>query len=88
MTRAHLAVSAAISAQHAFPYLTAIVLVPVGAAVAVMCLPSRATALIRVFGVGAALAVLGIAVAVLDVFRTGYGGYQMVTTHAWLSSLG
>jgi len=88
MTRAHLAVSAAISAQHAFPYLTAIVLVPVGAAVAVMCLPSRATALIRVFGVGAALSVLGIAVAVLDVFRTGYGGYQMVTTHAWLSSLG
>ena len=88
MTHAQLAAQAAISSQHAFPFLTTIVLVPVGAALVVMLLPRRATLVIRFVGIGAALAVLGISTAVLDLFRTGVGGYQMVTTHPWVSSLG
>jgi NADH-quinone oxidoreductase subunit M len=76
------------SAEHAFPYLTAIVLVPVGAALVTLLLPRRAQLAIRLVGIAAALGVLGISCAVLDLFRVGVGGYQMVSTHPWIGSLG
>lgn len=85
---AHLAVQSALSAQRAFPYLTTAVLLPVAAALVAMLVPRRAAALIRAIGIAAALGVLGLSAAVLDLFRTGYGGYQMVSTHPWIASLG
>lgn len=77
-----------VSAQHAFPYLTTLVLLPAGAAVVVLFVPRRFQAAIRSVGVAAAIGVLGIAAAALDLFRTHDGGYQMVTTHQWIASLG
>jgi NADH-quinone oxidoreductase subunit M len=77
-----------VSGQHAFPYLTTLVLLPAGAALVTLFFPRRARGLIRMVGVAASLGVLGIAAAVLDLFRTHDGGYQMVSTHAWVSSLG
>ena len=74
--------------QRAFPYLTALVLVPVVAAFVVMCLPRRSTGAIRAAGLAGALGVLGIAAAVLDQFQAGDGGYQMVSDHAWVAPLG
>ena len=74
--------------QQAFPFLTALVLVPAGAAVLVMLLPRSATWAIRAAGMAASLAVLGIAAAVLDQFQAGFGGYQMVSEHPWIAPLG
>jgi len=74
--------------QRAFPFLTALVLVPAGAAVLVMLLPRSATWAIRAAGMAASLAVLGIAAAVLDQFQAGFGGYQMVSEHPWIAPLG
>ncbi len=74
--------------QQAFPFLTALVLVPAGAAVLVMLLPRSATWAIRAAGMAATLAVLGIAAAVLDQFQAGFGGYQMVSEHPWIAPLG
>ncbi len=71
-----------------FPYLTTLVLLPVGAALVVLALPRRAGALIRVTGFLASLGVLGVAAAMLDQFRSGVAGYQMVTSHTWFGSLG
>jgi NADH-quinone oxidoreductase subunit M len=77
-----------VSGQHAFPYLTTLVLLPAGAALVAIVLPRRFQSTIRLVGIAAALGVLGIAATVLDLFKTHDGGYQMVTTHAWISSLG
>ena len=79
---------AAVAGQRAFPFLTALVLTPVGAALVALVLPRRAVWAIRAVGVAGALAVLGIAAAVLDEFRAGFGGYQMVSVHPWVGSLG
>ena len=80
--------AAGFAGQHAFPFLTALVLTPLGAAVVAIVLPRRAVWAIRAVGLAGALGVLGIAAAVLDEFRAGFGGYQMVTVHPWVGSLG
>jgi NADH-quinone oxidoreductase subunit M len=79
---------AAISGQRAFPYLTTLVAVPVGGAFAALVLPRRASWAIRAVGFLASFGVLGIAAAVLDEFRAGVAGYQMVSQHPWVASLG
>jgi NADH-quinone oxidoreductase subunit M len=79
---------ATVADQRAFPYLTALVLVPVGAALVALVLPKRANWAIRAVGFAASFAVLGIAAAVLDEFQSGVGSYQMVTQHPWIASLG
>ncbi len=76
------------SGQHAFPYLTTLILLPAGAALLTLFIPRQARGAIRMVGIAASLGVLGIAAAVLDLFKTHDGGYQMVSTHPWLSSLG
>lgn len=73
---------------HAFPFLTTLVLLPAGAALVALALPRRWRGGIRFVGLAASLGVLGIAAAVLDLFKTHDGGYQMVTTHPWVASLG
>ena len=87
-THAVLLSLANVAGQRAFPYLTALVLVPVGAAVVTLVLPRRAGWAIRAVGLLGSLGVLGIAAAVLDEFRSGVGGYQMVSEHPWVGSLG
>jgi NADH-quinone oxidoreductase subunit M len=82
------AVAAATAGQRAFPYLTTLVLLPVGAALAVMALPRRHHTLIRISGFVASLAALGVAAAVLDQFETGVSGFQMVSTHPWFGAIG
>ncbi len=74
--------------ERAFPYLTTLVLVPLGAALVVLVLPRRQHLLIRLTGFAASLGVLGIAAAVLDQFQAGYGGYQMVSSHPWFGAVG
>jgi NADH-quinone oxidoreductase subunit M len=74
--------------QRAFPYLTTLVLLPIGAAIVVMCLPHREHTLIRIAGFLGALGTLGLAVAVLDQFSTGVSGFQMQSTHPWFGSIG
>jgi len=79
---------ASVADQRAFPFLTVLVLVPVGAALLALVVPKRASWVIRGVGLAASLGVLGIAAAVLDEFQAGVGGYQMVSQHPWVGSLG
>ncbi len=79
---------AGIASQRAFPYLTTLVLLPVGAAIVVMALPRRQHTLIRVTGFLASMGALGLAAAVLDQFQSGQSGFQMVSTHPWFGSIG
>lgn len=81
-------ISGITSPQRAFPYLTAIILVPVFAAVLVLAIPKDVQRLIRGVAVVASLAVLGITAAVIDLFKSADGGYQMVSNHLWAPGLG
>jgi NADH-quinone oxidoreductase subunit M len=74
--------------ERAFPYLTTLVLVPVGTAVLVIGLPKSRQALIRITGFIGSLGALGIAAAVLDQFQAGNSSYQMVSTHPWFGAIG
>ncbi|MCU1489640.1 MAG: proton-translocating NADH-quinone oxidoreductase, chain [Acidimicrobiaceae bacterium] len=82
------AAALALPSSRAFPYLTALILVPAAAAIAVLLLPKTATWAIRALGLGAAVGVLGIAAAVLDQFQAGSSGYQMTSHHEFVPSLG
>ena len=75
------------SAQ-AFPYLTTLVLVPAGTALVLLVLPRAAGRLVRVVALAGSIATLGIAAAVLDQFKVGDAGYQMVSRHAFVAPLG
>ena len=79
---------ASVADQRAFPFLTVLVLVPVGAALLALMVPKRASWVIRGVGLAASVGVLGLAAAVLDEFQAGVGGYQMVSQHPWVGSLG
>lgn len=80
--------SGVISQQQAFPFLTAIILVPVFAAALVLAVPKDAKRLIRGVALVASISVLGIAATVIDLFRSADGGYQMVSNHMWAPGLG
>ncbi len=71
-----------------FPFLTTIILVPAAAALVILVLPRAQRALIRAVGLAASIAVLGIACAVFQQFRAGVAGYQLVSDHAFVPSLG
>jgi NADH-quinone oxidoreductase subunit M len=72
----------------AFPYLTVLVLLPAGAAVVTALVPAASRTLVRAVGWIGTLAALGVAVAAVIKFHSGFGGFQMVSTHPWISSLG
>ena len=73
-----------------FPYLAVLVLLPVVGAVAVAAVPRGKVAPWFHEALGAVVTVctLGVAVAVAVAFKTGVGGYQMVSTHNWAPGLG
>lgn len=72
----------------AFPYLTALVLVPAGGALVVAAVPARSAMLARVLGLVAGIATFGLAVAAAVVFKVGDGGYQLVSSHAYVRAFG
>jgi NADH-quinone oxidoreductase subunit M len=80
----------------AFPYLTVLVLVPAVAAVVLPIITSLVTPdnpeaerrIVQVVGWAGVLVTLGISIAVLVKFTSGSGGFQLVSSHAWISSLG
>jgi NADH-quinone oxidoreductase subunit M len=85
---AHIVLTGITQGQRDFPYLTVLILFPVGMALLLACVPAAQTRLIRAGGMFASLVVLGIAAAVLDQFQAGSGGYQMVSDHVWVAPLG
>src|SRR5487761_2486293 len=76
------------SAQHAFPYLTTLVIAPAVAALVVLCVPGRLTSAIRGLGVAASVLLVGLAIAIFTEFHTGVGGLQMSSVHPWVQQLG
>ena len=75
-------------ATSSFPYLSAAIFVPAGAALLIALVPKRYRALISVLAMVASIGVLAISAAVLAVFHTGVGGFQLVTEHSWIAPLG
>ncbi len=73
-----------------FPYLTVLVLVPAVGAAVVALVPTKAVS--RWFheaaGVVVTVAVIAVAVAMAVEFKTGDGGYQLVSDHIWAQQLG
>ena len=67
-----------------FPWLTVLWLAPLAGALLVLAVPARA----REFGIGAALGVLGVSVAVAAQFDSGASGYQLVESQEWIPALG
>jgi len=77
----------------AFPYLTTLVLLPAGAAVAAAVVPAGLTERGRrqvatAIGVAGMVATLALALTVLVEFRAGDGAYQLQSVHQWVPQLG
>ena len=73
-----------------FPYLTTLVLVPALGAGIVALIPRKAVAawFHEAIGVAVTVLTLVVAVAVLITFKSGVGGFQMVSSHTWATGLG
>ncbi|HUQ39820.1 MAG TPA: NADH-quinone oxidoreductase subunit M [Acidimicrobiales bacterium] len=71
-----------------FPLLSAIVLVPALAALAVAVLPRSRDDVVRVVGVVATLAVLALTVVLVVEFDTADAGFQFVSRHRWINDFG
>ncbi len=77
----------------AFPFLTVLVLLPAGAALAVALVPAsveRAPSAPRCTGSAwrPACATLALAITIAVRYQAGNGGYRLVSQHVWASSLG
>jgi NADH-quinone oxidoreductase subunit M len=74
----------------AFPFLTVLVLVPAVGAAVVVLVPRQAVNrwFHEIVGAAVALATLVVAVIIAFRFKTGDGGYQMVSDHVWAKQLG
>jgi NADH-quinone oxidoreductase subunit M len=77
----------------AFPFLTVLVLLPAGGALAAMVVPAglgaevRAKA-VRAVGLATTLATLALAVTIAARYRAGDGGFRLVSDHIWAPQLG
>lgn len=73
-----------------FPLLTVLVLVPAGCALLVALVPARGVPRWshEALGLAASLVTLAVAVTVAVRFRSGFGGFQLVSDHVWASGLG
>ncbi|MHB8220308.1 MAG: complex I subunit 4 family protein [Acidimicrobiales bacterium] len=72
----------------AFPYLTVLVLLPVGGAVVVALAGKVPRRVVEGLGVAVSLVTLGFAVAMAVAFRAGDAGYQFTSDHVWAKTLG
>jgi NADH-quinone oxidoreductase subunit M len=77
-----------VSHNPAFPYLTVLVLLPAGGALAVALMVNVRRQVTEVLGIAIALATLGFAIAITVLMHTGDAGYQFVSQHVWASSIG
>jgi NADH-quinone oxidoreductase subunit M len=71
-----------------FPYLTYLVLGPIGAALVVATLPRHRLVAIRTVGAIGVAGTMALAITVLVLFKAGIPGYQLATFHRWVPSLG
>ncbi len=71
-----------------FPLLTALIVVPVLAAVIVAILPKQRLDVIRMVGILGSVATGALAAYLLIRFKSGNGNYQFVTDHVWIKSFG
>jgi NADH-quinone oxidoreductase subunit M len=73
-----------------FPYLTVLVLVPAIGAAVVALVPRHAVSewFHEMVGLVVAVVTLAVAVAIAVQFKTGDGGYQLVSDHVWAKDLG
>ena len=77
----------------AFPFLTVLVLLPAGAAIAVALIPAamgeRAQRrAVYTLGLASSVATLALAVTIAVRYHAGNGGYRLVSQHVWAQSLG
>jgi NADH-quinone oxidoreductase subunit M len=77
----------------AFPFLTVLVLLPAGAALAVALVPRRIgeraqRVVVYSLGLAGSLATLALAVTIAVRYHAGNGGYRLVSQHVWAQSLG
>ena len=77
----------------AFPFLTVLVLLPAGAALAAALVPASLgergpRGRSYTVGMGGSLATLALAVTIAVRYQAGNGGYRLVSQHVWASSLG
>jgi len=77
----------------AFPFLTVLVLLPAGTAVAAALVPrglsERATHVaVQVVGLAGSLATLALAVTIAARYQAEGGGYRFVSRHEWASNIG
>ncbi len=70
-----------------FPYLTVLVLLPAGGALAVALLTRANRIVHEVLGIAVSLATLGFAIGVAALFAT-HAGYQFTSDHVWAASIG
>ncbi|MGH8987401.1 MAG: complex I subunit 4 family protein, partial [Acidimicrobiales bacterium] len=78
-------------ATHAFPYLTVLVLLPAGGALAVAVsggVKRLPRVVVEWFGIAVSLATLGLAIAIAALFATTTGGFQFVSDHSWATGVG
>jgi NADH-quinone oxidoreductase subunit M len=71
-----------------FPYLTSLVLVPAIGAGLVALVPRSRPEISRVLSIVVSVAVAVLTIVTLFHFRTGDGGFQLVSSHRWISTWG
>ena len=84
----HLLLAAEAPAHVGFPLLTALVLLPAAAALVVALVPRSRPEVAKAIGLLGALAEAALCVVLLQQFKAGDGGYQLVTQHSWISEFG
>jgi len=77
----------------AFPFLTVLVLLPAGGALAAAAMPNwlapvRHQLVVRAIGYATTLATLALAVTVAVRYQAGNGGFRLVSDHEWIAQLG
>jgi NADH-quinone oxidoreductase subunit M len=71
-----------------FPLLTALVVLPAAVAAIIALLPRTRLDVIRIAAFLGSVATAVLAGFLVTQFKTGVGGYQFVTDHSWIGSLG
>jgi NADH-quinone oxidoreductase subunit M len=71
-----------------FPYLTVLVLLPAGGALATALMVRVRREVTEILGIAVALATLAFAIAIAVLLHTDNGGYQFVSQHVWAPSIG
>ena len=79
--------------DHAFPFLTVLVLLPAGAGLAAALVPRglgerTERAVVQAVGLAGTLATLALAVTIAVRYQAGDGGFRLVTRHVWAQNLG